>query len=69
MKTTIFVILSRFKLDAHESNCTDFVAEDLIDLINNDDTIIVTDLEHLEEIKNASPYNRYEYSIKIESKV
>ena len=66
MKTT-FTILARYRLDSHESNNSEFLSEDLIDIICNDDSIIITEPEYLNAIKKDHPKNKFLYTITIES--
>lgn len=66
-----FVVLSKYKLDSYENKKSrnEFIAEDLIDIICIDSSLIITDLEHLNQLKKEYPSNKYEYTITIERKL
>jgi len=67
MKSSTFVILCEYKLDAHENANQEFMYDDLHEMIGNDRALIVTDLDQLQAIKKDNPNHKFEYKIKIES--
>lgn len=73
-----FVILSKTKIDAVESNLSDFIAEDLLEAISSKGSLIVTanseeefvsSLEQLTKlIETDNTSFKYKYEVSIERK-
>ena len=63
MKTMKFIILSTYKMDAVENNCSEFLAEDLLEAIESDKSLIVTAVEHVGVIRQENPRHKFEYEI------
>ncbi len=62
MKLTI---LSKCKISAIEQNLTEFLAEDIVDAINSNDTIVFSEQE-LKLMQDSNPEYKYCYELKIE---
>lgn len=60
----VFYILTPYKIDAHEHDLSDFLADDLLAVIERADTKIATSEDHLELLQKAYPnYHRYEIKV------
>jgi hypothetical protein len=60
----VFWILTPHKIEAHSSNLSDFIADDLLCSIQLSSTKIATDKICLENLQKQYPsYHRYEISI------
>jgi hypothetical protein len=56
-----FYILSPYKIEAHEHQLQDFIADDLMYAIQSADTKIAVDDDHLSVMEKAYPkYHKYE---------
>lgn len=60
----VFYILTPYKIEAHENCLCDFLADDLMAVIEQADTKIATSQEHLCALQKAYPdYNKYEIKV------
>ncbi len=67
MKSSTFVILSEYKLDAHDNSNQDFIYDDLHEMIGNDRSLIITDSDQVEAVKRDNINHKFEYKVTIES--
>lgn len=59
-----FYILTPHKIEAHENCLNEFIADDLMYVIQSSHTKIATDSKHLKMLEKAYPeYHRYEVVI------
>jgi hypothetical protein len=60
----VFYILTPYKIEAHEHQLCDFLADDLLSIIEQADTKIATNLENLCALQKVYPnYNKYEIKV------
>ncbi len=60
----VFYILTPYKIEAHEHQLTDFLADDLLLIIEQANTKIATSVEHLNTLQKVYPnYNKYEVKV------
>ncbi len=64
-----FTILSKYKIPAVETGLSSFIAEDLLESIESDSSLIVTSSDYLDDIKNSNPLHKFEYEIVIRKKI
>ena len=63
-KKMIFYILTPYKIEAHEHELKDFLADDLLFAIQAGDTKIAIDEDHLSILAKAYPkYHKYEITV------
>lgn len=60
----VFYIFSPYKIEAYENKLSEFLADDLLEIINQSNTKIATNEEHFSILKQTYPnYNKYEVKV------